>query len=100
MDDYKKLALFGVALVAILWYLSRAEKKTVIVDADNTAEKTPAVDPIQYPHGITPSNTAHFGGGGEPFSSTVNVYVDAMAGSGLASQFMPMYGFVGMVGGF
>lgn len=94
MTDANKRALWlFVLLAAVVIFLEfLARRKPAVL------ESPPQEDfnaPYYWPNGIYPG-VQNMNGALSPFESTVNVYLENPALAGLANQYIPMFGFVGM----
>lgn len=94
MTEQNKRAVYLIAaLVAVIIILEWLKGRNQTVA--EVAQENPFQAPYFWPNGIYPGVT-NMNGGLSPFESTVNVYVDNPALAGLANQYIPMFGFVGM----
>ncbi len=98
MDAQKKTIIKGTivaGILLVLWYVLKIGGRNPEVITSNT----PGLNPFQAPFFTTnpgiPDNWS-INTGGQPFNSSVNVSVNTGTINGLANQYMPMFGLVGM----
>lgn len=95
-QQYKTFILAAI-LIGIAMMISRFGGKESGANIEAPPESdidAEFAEPYYWPHGIYPSYANLTGG--SPFESIVNVHVDAPQFGGLAQQYIPMFGFVGM----
>lgn len=98
MDNKQKTyikAAIVVGFLLLLWYFLKAYGKPPIV-IPSTGQ---GLNPFQTPYFTTnPGIPDHWSinTGGPPFNSTANITVNTGTINGLANQYMPMFGLVGM----
>lgn len=88
-DENKKAILFIGFLVALLLFLTRKANQTLPAQAPEAETENAFAAPYWWPNGIYPSPTVSF-------ESVVNVYADNPALGGLANQYFPLFGLVGL----
>ena len=88
----------GVAL--LVWYFATHQQPTVTV-ADPTSSGNDFYAPFYSTNPGIPDIPQVLNGGNSPFNSAITVNVTSALPSGLANDYMPMFGFVGVtaVGG-
>lgn len=85
-----------VALVAFLkWYENRPTNQPVDTDADGSGEMD-YLAPYMWTNGFYPSPNV-YNGSSTPFTMVVNNEIKAPALNSLNQEYVPMFGFVGVV---
>lgn len=95
MTKHDALGATIAAVVMVLAFAWKRRKGSAMATAA-PSDPQAAFDAPYYNNGMTPI-TPILNGNSTPFNSVVNVSVNPSAAAALGSEYIPLFGFVGMV---